>query len=218
MTNKQHDLESMPTTFGDLIRRQGGYFVRQVGRAIVLTLVLTVATGVLYPLVLGGIAQVLFQTQSNGSLVTRADGSAIGSTLIGQQFTSPRYFHPRPSAAGDKGYDATASGGSNLGPTNANLVKTVADRAAAYRTENGLSPSEPIPGDAVTASGSGLDPQISPEDAFLQTARVAMARGRTASEIRSLVEAHVEGRTLGVLGEPRVNVLELNLALDQVAP
>jgi K+-transporting ATPase ATPase C chain len=181
-------------------------------------MLLTVLTGCVYPLVTGGIAQIVLPIQSNGSLVTRSDGSVVGSNLIGQQFAGPAYFHPRPSAAGDKGYDATSSGGSNLGPTNASLVKAVQDRAAAYRQENGLSASTPIPVDAVTASGSGLDPDISPADALLQAHRVALARGRTDGEIQTIVERHVEGRTLGILGEPRVNVLQLNLDVDQLAP
>jgi K+-transporting ATPase ATPase C chain len=177
--------------------------------------VLTVVTGLFYPLVTGGAAQLLFPAQANGSLVVDQNGAVIGSELIGQQFTEARYFHPRPSAAGDKGYDATSSGGSNLGPTNPNLVKVVQERAVAYRQENGLGANEPIPADAVTASGSGLDPDISPANAFLQAHRVAVTRGVADSEIRALVVRSVEGRTVGILGEPRVNVLSLNLALDQ---
>jgi K+-transporting ATPase ATPase C chain len=192
-----------------------GLVLRQGASAIILTLVLTVVTGLLYPLVTGGLAQALFPAQANGSIVSDQSGVAIGSELIGQQFTQARYFQSRPSAAGDKGYDATSSGASNLGPTNPRLVKAVEDRAAAYRRENGLSASEPIPPDAVTASGSGLDPDVSPANALLQVHRVAVARGLADSDVGMLVEQHVEGRALGIFGEPRVNVLDLNLALDQ---
>jgi K+-transporting ATPase ATPase C chain len=186
--------------------------------AVVLLLALTVLTGLAYPLALTAVAQVLFPQQAHGSLLRAADGTVRGSALIGQPFASPRYFHPRPSAAGDDGYDATSSGGSNLGPTNRQLVETVAERAAAYRQANGLPPDAPVPVDAVTASGSGLDPHISPANALLQAPRVAAARGLPVDTVRALVEQHIEPRPLGVLGEPRVNVLQLNLALDALAP
>ncbi len=186
----------------------------QVRPAIAMVVVLTVLLGLDYPLAMTGIAGVLFPYQAHGSLVTRADGTVIGSALVGQGFARPEYFHPRPSAAGEKGYDATASGGSNLGPTNQKLIDAVKDRATAYREENGLPEDALVPVDAVTASASGLDPDISPANAALQVKRVADARGLPEEQVRRLVEQHTQGRTLGILGEPRVNVLRLNLALD----
>jgi K+-transporting ATPase ATPase C chain len=168
----------------------------------------------LYPLTAWVLAHGLFPGKAEGSLITR-EGIVVGSSLIGQGFSSPRYFHPRPSAAG-QGYDAAQSGGSNLGPLSKNLVDVVARRVAAYRAENGLPDSTPVPADAVTASGSGLDPHISVTNALLQVPRVAHARGLAGEDVRKKVEACTEGRTLGILGEPRVNVLRLNLALDAV--
>ncbi|MDD5711126.1 MAG: K(+)-transporting ATPase subunit C [Smithellaceae bacterium] len=166
----------------------------------------------IYPLLVWAIGQGLFPEKADGSLIT-AKGKIVGSALIAQQFTSPAYFHPRPSAAG-RGYDAAASGGSNLGPTSRQLVEMVAKRCAAYRQENGLAPEVVIPADAVTASASGLDPHISPANALLQAGRVARARGMDAVEIRRLIADKTEGRDLGLLGEKRINVLLLNLALD----
>ena len=184
----------------------------EIKPAILITLILTVLTGLIYPFAVTGLAQVLFARQANGSL-TMANGKAIGSDLIAQNFTKPEYFHPRPSAAGEKGYDATSSGGSNLAPTNPALDKRLADSAAAFRKENPAY-TGPIPSDAITASGSGLDPHISPATALAQCERIAQARTIPVERIRGLVDAHTEGRHLGFLGEARVNVLLLNMALD----
>jgi len=168
----------------------------------------------LYPLVAWVLAQGLFPGRANGSLIVR-DGVVAGSSLIGQEFSSPKYFHPRPSAAG-QGYDGGRSGGTNLGPLSKDLAETVRKRINAYREENGLSASTPVPVDAVTASGSGLDPHISPENARLQAPRVSRARGLAEDVVLARIKACTEGRTLGILGDPRVNVLRLNLALDGV--
>lgn len=180
--------------------------------ALVATLVLAVITCGLYPVAVLAVAQGFFPNKANGSLVP-SGGTTVGSSLLGQPFIEPRYFHPRPSAAG-AGYDATASGGSNLGPTSRKLLETVRDRVAQYRAENGLTPDATVPADAVTASASGLDPDISVKNAVLQVARVAKARGWEKSAVENLLREHAQGRTLGLLGEPRVNVLQLNLALD----
>ncbi|HLJ69622.1 MAG TPA: potassium-transporting ATPase subunit KdpC [Chloroflexota bacterium] len=182
--------------------------------SVLITVVLMVLTGLVYPLVMTGIAQVLFHDQANGSLI-KVNGQVVGSRLIGQSFTKPQYFHPRLSAAG-KGYDATSSGGTNLGPTNASLLKNTIAQATAIRKEDGLPPNYPLPSDAVSTSASGLDPDISPAYADLQVARVARARGLSQATVRALVKQHTADRTFGVLGEPRVNVLELNLALDRL--
>jgi K+-transporting ATPase ATPase C chain len=182
--------------------------------AVLMVIVLTVLLGIGYPLAMTGLSQLIFPSQANGSLVRDSAGTVVGSALLGQNFSNPEYFHPRPSAAGTDGYDATSSGGSNLGPTNQKLIDTARDRATAYREENGLSAGAPVPVDAVTASASGLDPDISPANALIQAGRVAKARNLTEDQVRSLVNQYTEGRTLGILGEPRVNVLQLNRALD----
>ncbi|MFO1476569.1 MAG: K(+)-transporting ATPase subunit C [Verrucomicrobiota bacterium] len=186
----------------------------QTRGAIVSTLVLTLVCCGLYPLVVFGVAQALFPDKANGSLIVDKDGSVRGSGLIGQNFAAANCFHPRPSAAGN-GYDAASSGGSNLGPTSQKLNDAIRDRIAAYRAENGLGDSEAVPADAVTASASGLDPHISPKNAEIQAARVAKARGLSPAAVRALITRCTDGPDLGLLGEPGVNVLELNLALDR---
>ncbi|MDA8443039.1 MAG: potassium-transporting ATPase subunit KdpC [Peptococcaceae bacterium] len=189
--------------------------LKTMGKAILLLFTLTLLTGIAYPLVVTGLTQLIFPHQANGSLLSQ-DGKTIGSALIGQNFSSPRYFHGRPSAAGSNGYDATQSGGSNLGPTNKLFLATVAQRAAQVRQENGLTASTPVPSDLITASASGLDPDISPAAAQIQIARVAKARNISPQKVQALVNQYTEGRQFGFLGEPRVNVLKLNMALDSL--
>jgi potassium-transporting ATPase KdpC subunit len=185
----------------------------EIRSAVLVTLVLAVVCCGLYPLLVFGLGQALFPHRANGSLVLDTAGNVRGSRLIGQPFTGTNYFHPRPSAAG-QGYDATTSGGSNLGPTSQKLRDLVSQRVANYRALNGLHPNAPIPADAVTASASGLDPHISPENAELQAPRVAQARGLPLATVRALIREHSDPADLGVLGESAINVLELNLALD----
>lgn len=206
--------------------------IKQILISIRITVVLLLIVSGVYPLVVWGIAQAAFKHQANGSLLTDASGKVVGSELLGQGFTKPEYFHPRPSAAGG-GYDPTMSGGTNLGPTSDKLIngihkpkladgrddpsdfEGVKDLAAAYRAENSLRADAKVPVDAVTRSGSGLDPHITPANAEIQLTRVAIARGVSEDQIRHILKENTQGRSLGVLGEPAVNVLELNLALDK---
>jgi potassium-transporting ATPase KdpC subunit len=190
--------------------------LRQLAPALKMMVLLTVLTGLVYPGVITALCQVLFRNQANGSLVVQ-NNEVIGSELLGQNFTKPEYFHPRPSAAGTDGYDATASTGSNFGPTNQKLYDRVKASAEQFRKEN-PDYTGPIPADALTASGSGLDPQISVANVNAQAARVEKARGASASKIESLIASATEVRDLGFLGEPRVNVLKLNLELDRQFP
>jgi len=186
--------------------------VAELRASIAATLLLAILCCGIYPAVVWAVGQGLFSHKANGSLI-RVDGKVAGSSLLAQGFTAPNYFHPRPSAAG-LGYDAASSSGTNLGPTSKTLIEDVKQRVADYRTENGLPPEARVPADAVTSSASGLDPHISVRNALLQAARVAMARGIGEKDVLAKVGAHTEGRTLGFLGEPRVNVLTLNLSLD----
>jgi potassium-transporting ATPase KdpC subunit len=188
---------------------------KELRTTVTAVLSLAVIVGGIYPLAVWVLTQGLFPARATGSWLARS-GEIVGSRLLGQSFTGPGYFQPRPSAAGG-GYDPRRSGGSNLGPTSKRLVEGVAERVAAYRAENGLPAEVLVPADAVTASGSGLDPHISLANARLQAPRVARTRGSTEAEIRRLIDAATEGRDLGILGEPRVNVLLLNLALDGAA-
>jgi K+-transporting ATPase ATPase C chain len=205
--------------------------MKQLRPAILLTVFFVVVTGIAFPVVVWGIGRVAFPNQASGSLLRNARGNIVGSSLIGQPFTKPEYFHPRPSAAG-AGYDAASSSGTNLGPTSDKLVNGIeddpatkdvdetylgfGDLAKAYRKENGLAADAMIPADAATRSASGLDPDISPANADLQVARVAQARGLRAERVRQVIARNTSERTLGLFGEPRVNVLLLNLALDEL--
>ena len=182
--------------------------------AVVMTALFTLLLGLAYPLAVTGVGQLAFPSQANGSLIRDPDGTVRGSALVGQTFAEARYLHPRPSAAGD-GYDASASSGSNLGPLNPDLAERVKTEADRLRAE---APGAVIPADAVTASGSGLDPDISPDYARLQVARIAQARGVQPRLVEELITAHIEGRTFGILGQPRLNVLMTNLALDARYP
>jgi potassium-transporting ATPase KdpC subunit len=190
---------------------------KQLRPAIVLTLLLCVITGLVYPGIVTGLAHLLFPRQANGSLITSDGGGTIGSELIGQSFAKPEYFHPRPSAAG-AGYDDTLSTGTNLGPTSAKLADTLIAQAVDSAVKNDGAVKGRIPADYVTSSASGLDPHISPASAYLQIARVARARHADSAAVRTLVEKHLEGRQFGFFGEPRVNVLLLNLDLDRALP
>ena len=191
-------------------------FFSHIRGAVVSTLVLAIVCCGLYPLIVFAISQAFFYEKANGSLILDKDGAVRGSKLLAQGFTADKYFHPRPSAAGN-GYDATSSGGSNLGPTSQKLNDAIKDRVDAYRKENGLNEREPVPADAVTASGSGLDPHISMRNAELQIPRVAKARGLSEKKLHELIEQNTDGRDLGLLGDPGVNVLSLNRALASVA-
>ena len=189
--------------------------IRHLGTSVRVTIVSVIMLGLIYPLAMTGIAQALFPRQANGSLVT-VNGKVVGSSIIGQLWTKPQYFHGRPSAAG-KGYDPTSTGGTNLGPTSKKLIAATKATIAALQKENPNSAGAP-PMDLVTSSASGIDPDISPEAAYWQAPRVAKARGTSVSAVNALVAQHVQGRTFGFLGEPHVNVLELNLALDGLKP
>ena len=188
----------------------------EIRSAVMVTLALAVVCCGLYPLVVFGVSQVLFHDKANGSLIVDKDGTIHGSRLIGQSFTADKYFHPRPSAAGN-GYDPTSSSGSNLGPTSQKLNDAIVQRIADYRAQNNLATTAPVPADAVTASASGLDPHISLRNAELQTPRVAKARGLGEDKVRELIRANTDSADLGILGEPGVNVLALNLALAALA-
>jgi len=187
----------------------------EIRSAVLVTLILAAVCCGIYPLIVLGLGQVMFHAKANGSLIVDASGTVRGSRLLGQQFTGEKCFHSRPSAAGN-GYDAISSGGSNLGPTSQKLHDSVAQNVADYRAQNGLATNAPVPADAVTASGSGLDPHISVENANLQAARVAKARGLTIGKVKALIAEHTDRADLGILGDPGVNVQELNLALDAV--
>ncbi len=185
----------------------------EIYKSTMATLVLAVVCCGLYPLVVYGVGQALFPQKANGSLIVDANGKIQGSRLIGQQFTADKYFHSRPSAAGN-GYDSMSSGGSNLGPTSQKLRDSIAQNVADYRTQNNLATNAVVPADAVTASASGLDPHISVKNAEIQAGRVAKARGMTVEAVRALISKNTDGADFGILGEPGVNVLALNLALD----
>jgi K+-transporting ATPase ATPase C chain len=188
---------------------------KELKSAVLITICFTVITGILYPLAITGIAQLIFPRQANGTMLQR-HGKVVGSELIGQNFARPEYFHSRPSAAGS-GYDGAGSSGSNLGPTNPALADRLAKGAAQFRSENPTFTGA-VPADAITASASGLDPEISPANARVQTLRVASARKMNPDTLQAIVDTMAEGRTLGLLGEPRVNVVKLNMKLDELVP
>jgi K+-transporting ATPase ATPase C chain len=188
----------------------------EFGRSIMATIFFAIILCGVYPLIVFGVSQLLFSRQANGSLLVDHSGMVRGSALLAQNFTGAKYFHPRPSAAGANGFDATSSGGSNLGPTSSNLIANITQNIATYRSDNGLTTNAVVPADAVTASGSGLDPDISPANAELQIPRVAKARGISEERLRELVKQNTRGRDLRVFGELRVNVMTLNFALDQL--
>jgi K+-transporting ATPase ATPase C chain len=188
----------------------------EFGRSIVATIFFAVILCGVYPLVVFGAAKLLFPHQADGSLLKDKSGAIRGSALLAQNFTGAEYFHPRPSAAGANGFDATSSSGSNLGPTSSNLVANITQNLANYRTENNLATNATVPADAVTESASGLDPHISPANAEIQITRVAKARGISEEQLRKIVQQNTSGRDLGIFGEPRVNVMTLNFALDEL--
>ena len=192
-------------------------FLAEIRAAVMATVMLGLVCCGLYPLVVFGIGRTLFRDKANGSLIVDSQGTIRGSRLLGQQFTGEKYFHSRPSSAGN-GYDGLNSGGSNLGPTSQKLRDQIAQNVSDYRTQNGLATNAPVPADAVTASASGLDPHISPENAELQAPRVAKVRGLELVKVRDLIAGHTDRPDFGVLGDPGVNVLELNLALDNLKP
>ena len=190
----------------------------EFGRSIVATIFFAVILCGAYPLVVFGAAKLFFPHQAGGSLLVDKSGAIRGSALLAQNFTGAQYFHPRPSAAGANGFDATSSSGSNLGPTSSNLVANITQNLANYRTENNLATNATVPADAVTESASGLDPHISPANAEIQITRVAKARGISEEQLRKIVQQNTSGRDLGIFGEPRVNVMTLNFALDGLSP
>jgi potassium-transporting ATPase KdpC subunit len=189
-------------------------FLSELRSALAGTVILAIACCAIYPLAVTAISRTAFREKADGSLITDPSGKIIGSSLVGQSFTGEQYFHSRPSAAGANGYDAASSGGSNLGPTSQKLADQIKERISAYRAANGLEQDQQVPADAVTASGSGLDPHISPANAELQASRVAKARKLPVEKVRELIDAHTDRPDLAVLGDPGVRVLELNLALD----
>jgi len=199
-----------------MLKRTKAFFKTYMVSCLIIFALFAILTGLAYPLFMTGFAQVAFKAKANGSIV-KQNGKSVGSELIGQSFTGPTYFHGRPSAAGTDGYDATTSGASNLGPTNPKLTELISQRAAEVRKENGLAPDTKVPADLVEASASGLDPDISPESALLQVKRVAQGRNLPQAVVLELVKSHIEERQLSVLGEPRVNVLDLNMALDRMS-
>lgn len=192
------------------------FLLTEIRPALVSTLILSAVCCGLYPLAVTGVSQTLFKEKANGSLIIDRDGTVRGSTLLGQNFTGEGYFHPRPSAAGANGYDASSSSGSNLGPTSQKLADQIKERIATYRRENHLPSGQSVPADAVTASGSGLDPHISPANALLQVERVAKARKLSPDQVKALIFDNTDGEDLGLLGDDGVNVFKLNLALDAI--